>query len=118
MAGVYGEIDSRSDFHRVLGEALAITRIILMSTPQHATLQRIEKQLNAMKRWSASGRLPTDGERRNIDVGLIAARELDGGTGDLSRLAEKLFALNNYFEDWPTDEKAASAADDDFFDDD
>jgi hypothetical protein len=118
MAGVYGEIDSRSDFHRVLGEALAITRIILMSTPQQATVQRIQKQLDAMKRWSASGRTPTDGERRNIDVGLIAARELDGATGDLSRLAEKLFALNNYFEDWPTDEKAASATDDDFFEDD
>ncbi|MGA9485093.1 MAG: hypothetical protein WBV48_24450, partial [Candidatus Acidiferrales bacterium] len=64
------------------------------------------------------GRTPTEGERRSIDVGLVAAREFDGAKGELNNLAEKLFSLNNYFEDWPTDEEAASATDEDFFEDD
>ncbi|MGA7917645.1 MAG: hypothetical protein WCA00_20595 [Candidatus Acidiferrales bacterium] len=118
MAGVYGEINSRIDFHRVLNDATVLARSILARAPQHPAMERIEKQLDAMKRWSASSRTPTDGERRSIDVGLVAAREFDGATGDLQQLAEKLFALNNYFEDWPTDEKAARATDDDFFEDD
>ena len=118
MAGVYGEINSRVDFHRVVHEATIIARGILTRAPQDATMQRILKQLDAMARWSANSRTPTDGERRSVDVGLIAAREFDGAKGELNDLAEKLFSLNNYFEDWPTDEEAASATDDDFFEDD
>ncbi|MGA7855339.1 MAG: hypothetical protein WCA15_18610 [Candidatus Acidiferrales bacterium] len=117
MAGVYGDINSRVDFHRVLHEASIIARGILTRTPQDATIQRILKQLDAMDRWSANSRTPTEGERRSVDVGLIAAREFDGAKGELNDLAEKLFALNNYFEDWPTDEAAASATDEDFFED-
>ncbi|MFZ0579848.1 MAG: hypothetical protein WA690_19380 [Candidatus Acidiferrales bacterium] len=118
MAGVYGEINSRVDFNRVLSEASTIARSILTRTPQDATMQRIQKQLDAMARWSSNGRTPTEGERRSIDVGLVAAREFDGAKGELNNLAEKLFSLNNYFEDWPTDEEAASATDEDFFEDD
>jgi hypothetical protein len=116
MAGVYGEISSKGDFRRVLGEATLISRRILKQRPEYATMQRIQKQLDAMKRWSDNDREPTDGERRNIDVGLVAAREFSGEAGELGELAQKLFALNNYFEDWPTDEEAASATDEDFLD--
>lgn len=118
MAGVYGTINSRVDFHRVLDEASIIVRGIRTRTPQDPTVQRILKQLDAMARWSSHGRTPSDGERRSIDVGLIAAREFDGARGELNDLAEKLFSLNNYFEDWPTDEQAASATDEDYFDND
>jgi hypothetical protein len=117
MAGVYGEINSRVDFHRMLHDASIIARGILTRTPQDATMLRIQKQLDAMARWSSNGRTPTDGERRSVDVGLVAAREFDGATGELNELAEKLFSLNNYFEDWPTDEEATSATDEDFEDD-
>ena len=75
MAGEYGEINSRTDYHRVLGEATDIARSILARTPSDATMQRINKQLEAMKRWTGNGRKPTENERRNIDVGLVAARE-------------------------------------------
>jgi hypothetical protein len=34
----------------------------------------------------------------------------------LAALVGKLYGLSNYFEAWPTDEKAATAADEDFFD--
>jgi hypothetical protein len=48
-------------------------------------------------------------------VGLIAARELPDAKGVEADLVQKLFALNNYFEDWPTDELAANAKDEEFF---
>ena len=50
-------------------------------------------------------------------MGLIAARELSERTGEVNKFAEKLSSLNNYFEDWPTDEEAASDTDDDDDDD-
>jgi|SRR5580704_7077457 hypothetical protein len=118
MAGEYGEINSRTDYQRVLGEATGIAIGILARTPQNAIMQGIKKQLDAMKRWTDKGRTPSEIERRNIDVGLIAARELSDSTGELANLAQKLFALNNYFEDWPTDAEAASATDEDSFEDD
>jgi hypothetical protein len=118
MAGVYGEIDSRAGFHRVLRGAIDIARRLLAQQPGSPAMQSVEKQLDAMKRWTDGGRDPTPSERRSIDVGLIAARELSGDAGEAGDLRRKLFALNNYFEDWPTDAEAASATDDDFFDDD
>jgi hypothetical protein len=116
MAGVYGEIDSRTGFHRVLREATDIVRRSLAQRPDNEVMRRTERQLDAMKRWTDAGREPSAGERRDIDVGLIAARELSDATGETGDLARKLFALNNYFEDWPTDAEAATATDDDFFD--
>ena len=116
MAGVYGEISSRADYQRILREATDIARRILSQSPNDKPMLRIQKQLEAMKRWTENGRKPSDGERRNIDVGLVAARELSEATGEAADLAQKLSALNNYFEDWPTDEEAASATDEDFFD--
>jgi hypothetical protein len=118
MAGVYGEINSKSDYQRVLREASSIVIRVLEGTPNDGTMQGVRKQLEAMKRWTDGGRKPSEIERRNIDIGLVAARELSDATGELSDLAQKLCALNNYFEDWPTDAEAASATDDDFFDED
>ncbi len=68
-----------------------------------------------MREWSRDGREPSHEERSRIDLGLIAVRELEGADGEEAQLAEKLSCLNNYFEDWPSDETAASASDDDFF---
>ncbi|MGD1079193.1 MAG: hypothetical protein ABR881_12800 [Candidatus Sulfotelmatobacter sp.] len=117
MAGVYGEINSRVDYDHVLREATEIVRRILARTPNNGILQHIGKELDAMRRWSENSREPSHSERSSIDLGLIAARELSGVTGEVGDLADKLFSLNNYFEDWPTDDAAANATDDDFFDD-
>ena len=72
---------------------------------------------NAGERWTANGRVPPQDERESISIGLLAARELEN-TGDpqIDDLHDKLESLHNYFEDWPTDDQAASATDDDFFD--
>ena len=43
-------------------------------------------------------------------MGLIAARELDADRKDESGgLANKLYELDNYFKEWPTDDEAANA---------
>ena len=118
MAGVYGEINSRTDCHRVLSEALEITQGILVKQPNYAVIQRIHKELDAMKKWIENCREPSTSERKSVDVGLIAAREFENAKGELAVLVDKLYCLNNYFEAWPTDENAATATDEDFFDDD
>jgi hypothetical protein len=116
MAGVYGEINSRGDYLRVLREALDITQRILAKQPNYPVMQRIHTELDAMKKWTENGREPSKSERQSVDVGLIAAREFEDAKGELAALVGKLYGLNNYFEAWPTDEKAATATDEDFFD--
>ena len=71
-----------------------------------------------MGRWTTGGGEPIKNDRDTISVGLIAVRELDADRQDQSgELARKLYELDNYFKEWPTDDLAASSAtDDDFFD--
>lgn len=117
MAGEYGEIDSRADFHRVLGEAQKMIGDLLRANPKFPPFEVIDTELDAMWRWTQNDREPTEDERKSIDIGLIAVRELDNsGDENIEALVSKLHALNNYFEDWPTDDEAANATDDDFFD--
>jgi hypothetical protein len=79
-------------------------------------MQRIDRELDAMRRWTEGGSDPSASDRTSIDVGLIAVRELADATGEVAELPDKLSSLNNYFEDWPADEQAANATDDGFFD--
>jgi len=111
MGGLYGEIDSRADFDRVLKEARTITRRLLRASPDNPAIAAIDTQLDAMERWAAGGE-PTRDERERINVGLVAVRELDADRQDDSgELARKLCVLDNYAREWPTDDQAASATD-------
>jgi hypothetical protein len=118
MAGVYGEINSRADFFRILGEATELTHGFLERQPKYPVMQALAKQLEAMKGWTDGGRVPSKEERGSLSIGLIAAREFETAEGRLGQLRDKLFVLHNCFEKWPTDEQAASARDEDFWDDD
>ena len=111
MAGEYGEINSSAAFHRLLGESIEVVQRLLSKTPGDELMQLIFEELNAMRRWSTNGRVPTDDERGSIDVGLLAARDFSDAQGEKGELVQMLFALNNYFEDWPSDEEAANAPD-------
>lgn len=116
MAGVYGDINSRDDFFKMLGEAQAITGRMLKDQPKNMTIESIDTQLDAMWRWTQNGRAPLQDERESIRIGLLAVRELDAEAQDESgELARKLFALNNYFDDWPSDDDAANATDADYW---
>jgi hypothetical protein len=116
MGGVYGEIDSRASFGRVLGEARVIARSFLARQPGNGVISAIDAQLEAMQRWTADGHEPTEGERKSVNIGLIAVRELaDVADAEVQELVEKLYALNNYADDWPSDAQAASATDSDYW---
>jgi hypothetical protein len=119
MGGVYGEINSRADFFRVLGEARALARKLLQRSPGDPTLLSINRQLEAIAGWTAGGREPTKQERKSLDMSVRAVRELsNSGDPVVDRFSTTIMELDAYFEDWPTDEQAASATDDDFFDSD
>ena len=49
MAGVYGAINSRADFHRVLGEAIESERNFLARMPNDWAMLRIETQIAAVQ---------------------------------------------------------------------
>lgn len=116
MGGVYGRIDSRDDFFRTLGDARAITRRLLDLQPANSVIARVDAQLEAMQHFRDDGREPTKAERESVQIGLIAVRELDAERDDDSgTLAQLLFGLNNYFDDWPTDAAARTATDADYW---
>jgi hypothetical protein len=117
MAGIYGEINSRADFETVLNEALSDGQALLAKRPGDDTIDAIIRQLEAVKAWSANGRTPTEDERGWIDIGVRASREFEGDD-EAYAWTRALYALDAYIEDWPSDEKAASATDDDFWDSD
>jgi hypothetical protein len=116
MGGIYGTIDSREAFFRVLEEARALTARISGGRGDDPTLATLARQLDVMARFRDLGRAPTPAERAHIQVGVIAVRELDADRPDESgELARKLHALGNYVDDWPSDEAAASATDADYW---
>jgi hypothetical protein len=114
MAGVYGRLNSRADFHRVLAEAIATARRGLAIEPNSRVTQVAARQLEAMKAWTANGRTPTAVEQTRIDVGVLAGRELsDTGRPETEEWVQQLTELDNFFQGWPSDAEAASSTDED-----
>jgi len=115
MGGVYGEINSRADFERVLQEAADIAARILAGG-RNPVIEAVAGQLAWMARACGGGREPPEDERGKVNVDLIAVRELDADRDDDSgHVARKLYVLDSYFREWPADEQAASATDADIW---
>jgi hypothetical protein len=117
MAGVYGEIDNRADFDALLNKATSDGKQLLAKRPGDQTIEVIIRQLEAVATWCAGGRTPSEDERESIDIAVRASREFEGDS-ETYTWTRALSALDAYIEDWPSDDKAASATDDDFFDSD
>jgi hypothetical protein len=116
MGGVYGDIDSRVGFERMLRDARAITRRMLEGQPNNPIIATIDRQLDALERWTANGREPSEAERKTINIGLIAVRELDNVPDpEVQALTGKLYSVQNYVDEWPTDEQAANATSADYW---
>lgn len=110
MAGVYGRLNSRADFFRVLAEAIATARRGLAIEPNSPVTQIALRQLEAMQAWTANGRTPTAAEQNRIDVGVLAGRELsDTGRPETDEWVQQLTELDNYFQGWPSDAEAATS---------
>lgn len=100
MARIF--INSRSDFFRVLEQTLDEARSFSEKAPGFAPMELIVMQLEAMQSWTAGGREPTLEERKRIDIGPIAIRELEPAEDEeQDEFQLRLHELNGYFEDWP-----------------
>jgi hypothetical protein len=107
MAGVFDDINNRADFFRELAKATAQVKVVLAQNPHDDTFQAVLTQLEAIARWTANGRTPTDEERGKIGMSLRLHREYEV-TDDLEiqKLKNLITPLNNYFRYWPDDTTA------------
>jgi hypothetical protein len=104
MASVPLPITSRHDFQLALDEALVKIGELVRHAPKFQPYQEIEIQLDAMKRWTANGREPTEDERKSINIGLTIIRELDPQPDlDMYERQELFKACHHYFRQWPAD---------------
>ena len=91
MAGVYGNTGSRADYFVTLDKAIQRSKALLAKQAQYSVIENIDMQLDAMRRWSANDRSPTDEERKRVSIGLIAVRELvDTGDPAMDEYAERI----------------------------
>lgn len=112
MAGVYGSLNSRADFQRVLAKALDFAQRRDAAFPGEPAVAAIRAQLEAMRDWTKDDRTPTDIERGRIRIGPIVVRELsDTGDAAIEQWVWQLGCLWNYFQTWPTDDEAAKSTD-------
>lgn len=115
MAGIYGEINSRKEFHLMLNAATTTSRAFLSASPDDGTLQSIHRQLEAIGLWTLNGRIPTTQERVSVDMAVRASREMEGETR-YYKWTRDIYSLDAYIERWPSDDEAANATDDDYWD--
>lgn len=98
------DIQSRVEFFEVLSTALAQAKEFKAKAPDYWVWSNLEKQLEAMRGWTANNRAPSPIERRSVDIGTIAVRELEPAEElDLYRFTQRLHGLNYYFQYWPED---------------
>jgi len=97
-------IKSRDDFFRVLDDALKKIADRVIKDPSFEPFGAIENQLDAMKRWTAGGREPSEAERQWVDIGVISIRDLEPSeTVEEADFSNSLHELNYYFANWPDD---------------
>ena len=96
-------IESPDEFQSILRDAIALVERLRRELPGFPPFENIARQLAAMTEWTANGRVPSPPERKSIDVGLVAARELETYADPRIReLREKLYALDEYFSEFPS----------------
>lgn len=96
-------IKLRDDWYRVLDEAIAETFNLLNRGPD-PYLESILAQLDAMKRWTADGREPTEAERKSMTIPMILTREFGSpSTDEIYNYTEKVKEVWFYFDQWLDD---------------
>jgi hypothetical protein len=109
MAGVFGDtINSRSDFFRELGRAQQLAMNVLKRFTNDPSLQAVQTQLQAIERWTAAGRTPTEDERGKIGMGVRMSREFGGQVDrEIFELKQVVLGVDAYFRYWPDDTTAS-----------
>lgn len=91
-----------ADFHAELEKALQTARDLCASVPEYEVYERIRRELEAMSEWTAGGRTPTVEERKRIDIGLVAVRELEPPSdAAMEEFCGHLHRLNYAVDFWP-----------------
>jgi hypothetical protein len=94
-------ITSRAEFFRTLDITRAEVDDLVARQPTYSVWGVLQRQLQAMKEWSADGD-PTPEERAKISIGLVAARELEPpATPAMDALIDRLHLLNYARKHWP-----------------
>lgn len=112
----YKFLKSRADWFIALDQAFQETLDLLNQGPD-PYLESVLAQLDAMKRWTADGREPTEQERKSMTIGMIMTREFDSpSTDQLYFYKEKVMEVWSYFDDWFDDAYFSTVDEDDLMD--
>src|SRR5687767_8917157 len=71
------EIQNREDFLRILESTTAEIEGFVAREPAYPVWGVLQRQLHAMREWTARGANPAPPQREQISIGLVAARELE-----------------------------------------
>lgn len=94
-------IKNREEFSRMLEATLAEMEGLAAREPAYPIWGELQRQLQAMKEWSAHGD-PTPEQRGLISIGLTAARELEpAATPEMESLIDRLHLLSYAWRHWP-----------------
>lgn len=119
MPLTYKHLAGRADFRPLLDHLLQETKKLLPpKVGDWPAMESIVMQLDAIRRWTDSGRDPADDERKSITIGSVVSRELEPAPNkDIALLNEKLIELSDYFKLWLTDQELATFDEDDLMND-
>jgi len=96
------EILTTGDFRVELDLTLQVARDLCASIPDYEVYQRIRREREAMREWTADGRTPTAEERERIDIGVLAVRELEPvEDATIDEFCGHLHSRNYAFDFWP-----------------
>jgi hypothetical protein len=97
------DIKNISDFDALLDKTIAELDGLVISEPDYPVWQALQQQLHAMKLWSTDDAKPSQKQLSSINIGLIAARELEPASQEwMQDLIDRLSQLNQYWRHWPT----------------
>lgn len=95
-------IETREEFFEVLARTLEETERRMSELPGFDPLDLIRYQLLSIRGWTAGGREPTEEERRSVNIGLVAVRELATNfeAPEWLDYMDRLHALDYYVSHW------------------
>jgi hypothetical protein len=96
------EINNRDDFFQMLAATTAEIDALVVREPAYPVWGLLQRQLHAMRQWSANSAEPTPEQRERVWIGLAAERELEPpADAAMQDLITRLHLLNYYWRRWP-----------------
>ena len=95
-------IQSRQEFFEMLARTIADMDGYAQREPAYGVWISLQRQLHAMRDWTANGLEPTAAQiRKGINIGLIAARELEPpADAAIGEMVTRLHELSYYWRRW------------------